>query len=54
MGMSEFYDPKHDENLGAVDVTLTHDDLDQIDAALPAGSTAGDRYPAQAMQAVNR
>jgi aryl-alcohol dehydrogenase-like predicted oxidoreductase len=43
-----------DENLGAADVRLTPEELDRIDAVLPAGSTAGDRYPAHAMQAVNR
>ena len=43
-----------DENLGALDVRLTPDELAQIDAILPAGSAAGDRYHAQAMQAVHR
>jgi aryl-alcohol dehydrogenase-like predicted oxidoreductase len=43
-----------DENLGALGVRLTPDDLGQIDAAFPAGATAGERYPAHAMQAVNR
>jgi aryl-alcohol dehydrogenase-like predicted oxidoreductase len=43
-----------DENLGAVTVQLTSAELDQIDAILPAGQASGDRYPAHAMQAVNR
>src|SRR5262245_39312340 len=43
-----------DENLGALRVRLTPDELAQIDAILPAGAAAGDRYGAQAMQAVNR
>jgi aryl-alcohol dehydrogenase-like predicted oxidoreductase len=43
-----------DENLGALDVRLTADDLRQIDTAFPAGATAGERYTPQAMQAVNR
>jgi aryl-alcohol dehydrogenase-like predicted oxidoreductase len=43
-----------DENLGAVEVRLTPAELDQIDAVLPAGSASGDRYHAQALQAVNR
>jgi aryl-alcohol dehydrogenase-like predicted oxidoreductase len=43
-----------DENLAALDVVLTPEDLHAIDAMLPAGSTAGDRYNAQAMAAVNR
>ena len=33
------------ENLGALDVQLTAEDLARIDAAAPFGSTAGDRYP---------
>ncbi len=43
-----------EENLGAVNVTLTVQDLKHIDAVLPAGSTAGLRYPEHSMQAVNR
>ncbi|HIJ39402.1 MAG TPA: aldo/keto reductase [Rhodospirillaceae bacterium] len=43
-----------EENLGALAVTLTADELRHIDALLPCGAAAGDRYPAQAMQAVNR
>jgi aryl-alcohol dehydrogenase-like predicted oxidoreductase len=43
-----------DENLAALDVTLTPEELRQMDAIFPVGSTAGDRYPPQAMQAVNR
>ncbi|HZZ20647.1 MAG TPA: aldo/keto reductase [Opitutaceae bacterium] len=43
-----------DENLGASSVTLSAADLQRIDAILPAGSTSGERYAAQAMQAVNR
>jgi aryl-alcohol dehydrogenase-like predicted oxidoreductase len=42
-----------DENLGALQVRLTPDDLREIDEAFPAGSTAGERYPAHSMQAVN-
>ncbi|MBI4899567.1 MAG: aldo/keto reductase, partial [Actinobacteria bacterium] len=33
------------ENLGALDVQLTADDLARIEAAAPFGTTAGDRYP---------
>ncbi|RVQ66330.1 aldo/keto reductase [Croceicoccus ponticola] len=33
-----------EENVGAIGVTLTKDDLDQIDAILPPGGAAGDRY----------
>jgi aryl-alcohol dehydrogenase-like predicted oxidoreductase len=43
-----------DDNLGAVRVSLTPDDLAQIDAILPPGAASGERYHAQAMQAVNR
>jgi aryl-alcohol dehydrogenase-like predicted oxidoreductase len=43
-----------EENLKALDVGLTPDDLAQIDAVLPHGSTAGERYHPQAMQAVDR
>jgi len=43
-----------DENLAAVGVVLTPADLRAIDAVLPLGSAAGDRYNAQAMTAVNR
>jgi aryl-alcohol dehydrogenase-like predicted oxidoreductase len=43
-----------DENLGAAHVTLTAEDRREIDAILPAGAAAGDRYHAQAMAALNR
>jgi aryl-alcohol dehydrogenase-like predicted oxidoreductase len=43
-----------DENLGAVSVQLTANDLAQIDAILPAGSASGERYHAQAMKAIDR
>jgi aryl-alcohol dehydrogenase-like predicted oxidoreductase len=42
-----------DENLAALNVHLTPEELSQIDALLPAGSTAGDRYHAQAMKAID-
>jgi hypothetical protein len=41
-----------DDNLGAVNVCLTADDLAQIDAILPAGVAAGPRYSEQEMQAM--
>jgi len=34
-----------EENAAAADVELTEEDLQALDAAAPAGSTAGDRYP---------
>ncbi|HEY1792531.1 MAG TPA: aldo/keto reductase [Opitutaceae bacterium] len=43
-----------DENLGALDVRLTDGELREIDEAFPVGSTSGERYSPQAMQAVNR
>jgi aryl-alcohol dehydrogenase-like predicted oxidoreductase len=41
-----------DENLAAVEVTLTDDELRRIDEVAPKGGTAGDRYPN--MSTVNR
>jgi aryl-alcohol dehydrogenase-like predicted oxidoreductase len=43
-----------DENLGAVRIRLTAEDLAQIDAILPAGAAAGDRNTVQAMQTIDR
>ena len=43
-----------DDNLGAVKVRLTADDLAQLDAILPADAVSGPRYHAQAMQAIDR
>lgn len=41
------------ENLGALDIKLTTENLAQIDAIVPIGAAAGDRYPAVMMQMVN-
>jgi len=41
------------ENVGAVAVDLTDDDLARIDAAAPVGSAAGDRYPTAMMGMLN-
>ena len=41
------------ENLGALDVKLTDREFDLIDAVLPKGAAAGDRYPAAMMQMVD-
>jgi hypothetical protein len=35
--------------LGGVEVTLSQDDLAAIEAAMPKGAAAGERYPAQQM-----
>jgi aryl-alcohol dehydrogenase-like predicted oxidoreductase len=43
-----------EENVGALDVVLTPEDLSRIDAAFPAGVAKGERYSEQAMGALNR
>jgi aryl-alcohol dehydrogenase-like predicted oxidoreductase len=43
-----------DENLAALQVQLTPEELAQIGALLPLGSAAGDRYHAQAMKAIDK
>ncbi|CAN5287494.1 aldo/keto reductase [soil metagenome] len=43
-----------DENLGALDVKLTAQELAEIDAVFPAGAAAGERYPEGGMKSVNR
>ena len=35
-------------------MVLTKEDLSRIDAAFPAGAAKGERYPEQAMRALNR
>lgn len=42
-----------EENAGAAAVELTAADLERIDAALPAGAAAGERYPAAGMVGLN-
>ncbi len=42
-----------DENLGALDVTLSVDDLAQISDVIPVGAAAGTRYPAGGMKGVH-
>jgi aryl-alcohol dehydrogenase-like predicted oxidoreductase len=41
------------ENLGALEIELTTEELDRIDAIIPKGSASGDRYPSALMQMVN-
>ena len=43
-----------EENVGALQVALTPDDLRRIDEAAPRGAAAGTRYPAHTLQAVDR
>lgn len=42
-----------DENIGALEVTLTQDDLTRLDSILPPGKAAGERYHERGMAAVN-
>ncbi|GAB3572070.1 aldo/keto reductase [Hymenobacter daeguensis] len=42
-----------EENLGALEVELTRDELAQLDEIAPKGATAGSRYPAAMMGSVN-
>ncbi|MCY1007274.1 aldo/keto reductase [Nannocystis pusilla] len=41
------------ENIGAVDLELTAEELRAIDAVAPRGAAAGERYPAASMRQVN-
>jgi aryl-alcohol dehydrogenase-like predicted oxidoreductase len=43
-----------EENVGALDVELTPDDLRRIDEVAPKGAASGLRYPEAAMASVNR
>ncbi|MEA3065770.1 MAG: hypothetical protein QOJ27_2222 [Sphingomonadales bacterium] len=43
-----------EENIGALDVNLTAEELARIDRILPPGAAAGPRYHAQGMATVNR
>jgi aryl-alcohol dehydrogenase-like predicted oxidoreductase len=43
-----------DENIGALDVHLTTEELAEIDAVLPPGAAAGSRYSAPGMRTINR
>lgn len=43
-----------DENIAALDIDLTADDLARIDAIFPPDAAAGDRYPAASMGSVGR
>ncbi len=46
------YIKRVEENLGALEVKLSSDDVAAITRAVPAGSASGERYPAAAMKAV--
>lgn len=43
-----------EENVQALDVQLSPEDLERLDAVLPPGAAAGARYPERAMQAIGR
>jgi len=43
-----------DQNIGALEVKLTGEDLKRLDSILPPGAAAGLRYHARGMEAVNR
>lgn len=43
-----------EENAAAVELELTREDLDRLEAIAPVGFAAGTRYPADGMRAVNR
>jgi aryl-alcohol dehydrogenase-like predicted oxidoreductase len=43
-----------DQNIGALDVELSEEDLNRLDAILPPGAAAGERYHARGMETVNR
>jgi len=43
-----------DENIGALDVKLTEQDLKRLDEILPPGAAAGTRYHERGMETVNR
>ena len=42
-----------DDNIGALEVALSRADLDRLDAILPPGAAAGERYAERAMAALN-
>jgi aryl-alcohol dehydrogenase-like predicted oxidoreductase len=42
-----------EENVAALELTLSADDLARLNELAPKGATAGERYPEQAMRAVN-
>jgi len=43
-----------EENIGAIEITLTAADLQRLNEVAPLGITAGSRYPERAMSSVNR
>jgi aryl-alcohol dehydrogenase-like predicted oxidoreductase len=43
-----------EENVGALEVSLTPEEVARLDSAFPAGAASGTRYPERAMKAVHR
>jgi aryl-alcohol dehydrogenase-like predicted oxidoreductase len=43
-----------EENVRAVDIELTEEDLSRIEEAAPVGAAAGERYTEEQLQTVNR
>ena len=43
-----------EENVGAASIALTLGDLAEIDAAMPSGAAAGERYAELGMRTLNR
>ena len=43
-----------EENVAAAELTLTEEEIDQLDRAVPMGAASGERYPERAMAALNR
>ena len=43
-----------DENIGALEVKLSDEDLKRLDEILPPGAAAGERYHARGMETINR
>jgi aryl-alcohol dehydrogenase-like predicted oxidoreductase len=43
-----------EENVGALDIRLTPEDLTEIDSLIPPGAAAGSRYSEPGMRAINR
>ena len=43
-----------EENVAAIDIQLTKEDLKRIDEIIPFGAAAGTRYPEAMMSSLNR
>ena len=43
-----------EDNLGALQVSLTSEEAEEIDAIFPVGAAHGDRYPSQALKAIDK